>query len=70
MWYAPRNFKRDNLEAPDLYIPLMALMTYILISCLTYGIGEDFQPEIIRSNLSQCVFISAAEVSLIKLGLL
>ena len=30
-----------EVHAPDLYIPLMAFISYVLISCLNKGIGDQ-----------------------------
>ena len=32
-----------EVHAPDLYIPLMAFMSYVLISCLSMGIGDQLK---------------------------
>ncbi|KRX05175.1 hypothetical protein PPERSA_06809 [Pseudocohnilembus persalinus] len=58
----------NNVHAPDLYLPFMGLITFILISCLSVGIGDDFTPSIIQNNLSKCLFISLLEIFLFKIG--
>ena len=32
---------KHEVHAPDLYIPLMAFISYVLISCLNMGIGDQ-----------------------------
>ena len=32
---------RTNVQAPDLYIPLMAFVTFIIVSCFGQGLLED-----------------------------
>ena len=59
---------RSDINTPDLYIPLMSFMTYILISCLSMGIGKNFNPEIITTNIFKCTFISLFELLIYKLG--
>uniref|UniRef100_A0A0N4Z0P4 Protein YIF1 n=1 Tax=Parastrongyloides trichosuri TaxID=131310 RepID=A0A0N4Z0P4_PARTI len=36
---------REDVNAPDLYIPLMAFITYVLLSGLVLGIQQRFTPE-------------------------
>ncbi|TGZ65979.1 hypothetical protein CRM22_005577 [Opisthorchis felineus] len=37
----------DDLNAPDLYIPLMAFITYVLVSGAIMGIQSRFSPELL-----------------------
>lgn len=32
---------KTEVHAPDLYIPLMAFMSYVLISCFSMGVGDQ-----------------------------
>jgi len=57
---------KKRLLAPDLYIPLMALMTYILIACFTRGVDEEFKPEQISKYTFNCLIFSLLEVLLYK----
>ncbi|EAR96999.1 Hrf1 family protein (macronuclear) [Tetrahymena thermophila SB210] len=57
---------KDNPHSPDLYLPLMGLITFVLVSCLSVGIGDNFQPEIIQRNTSYCLFITFIEIYLYK----
>lgn len=36
---------REDVNAPDLYIPLMAFITYILVSGFVFGVQKRFTPE-------------------------
>lgn len=36
----------DDVNAPDLYIPLMALVSFILMNGLVSGMGMKFHPEV------------------------
>ncbi|RDD37312.1 Protein YIF1B [Trichoplax sp. H2] len=36
---------RHEINAPDLYIPLMAFVTYVIISGLVLGVQDKFSPE-------------------------
>jgi len=44
----------------------MSMMTYILIIGLSGGIGDNFNPELIETTATKCVFMSLLEISLIK----
>jgi len=64
-WAAPRN----DYNAPDLYIPLMAFMTYVLLSGLGKGLGSTgFTPDVIIQAIWRCLLLHLIETGLIKLG--
>ncbi|KAG1765227.1 YIF1-domain-containing protein [Suillus occidentalis] len=42
-WQPPR----DDINSPDLYVPFMALVTYILVAALQMGLQERFHPQIL-----------------------
>jgi hypothetical protein len=46
----------------------MALVTFILVSCLSVGIGDDFSPEVISNNGVKCILLSLMELFLYKIG--
>lgn len=50
------------MHAPDLYIPMMAFVTYILIIGFSEGIGENFNPDNIGRTAFKCFLISFIEV--------
>jgi protein transport protein YIF1 len=54
--------------APDLYLPLMSGITYVLLSALMYGTAGKFNPEVIPSVTTFCFFVQAFEVAAIRLG--
>lgn len=54
----------------DLYIPLMSLATYILLSCLAMGLTNKFVPEMIFRNATNCFLLSLFETLVIKAGML
>ena len=64
-WYLP---PRDDLNSPDMYIPLMALVTYILLSTTLAGLRGAFQPELLGSNFGWAFFIVIIEILGLKLG--
>jgi hypothetical protein len=46
----------EDLNAPDLYIPLMAFVTYILVMGFIMGITDTFTPEVlVRARLTSAV---------------
>eukprot|EP00741_Cyanophora_paradoxa_P015629 tig00020903_g15086.t1 len=59
---------RNDLNAPDLYIPLMAFVTYILAVGYTLGLGQRFKPEVLGMTASSGLGVLLFEVLLLKLG--
>lgn len=59
---------RDDLNAPDLYIPVMGLVSYVLLAAIAMGKRKLFKPEILGLAASSAVLCSVIEVCLIKLG--
>lgn len=57
----------DN--APDLYIPFMSLITYVLICALCYGTAGHFEPQVIVNVTIRCIVIQLMEVCLFKFGI-
>ncbi|KAL0476705.1 yif1b-b [Acrasis kona] len=58
---------RDPNE-PDLYIPFMAFLTYILLTCYIMGIENRFTPDLLAATASTSIFVNLIEISLVKLG--
>ncbi|KAH8119409.1 protein transporter yif1 [Phellopilus nigrolimitatus] len=63
-WLPPR----DDLNSPDLYIPVMALVTYILLAALQNGLQERFHPEVLGRYATRALFVVLFEFGFIKLG--
>ncbi|PCH41943.1 protein transporter yif1 [Wolfiporia cocos MD-104 SS10] len=63
-WQPPR----DDLNAPDLYIPLMALVTYILLAALYSGLHSRFHPEILGVTASKALAVVLLDFVFVKLG--
>lgn len=57
-----------NVEEPDLYIPLMAYTTYIIIYGLQRGIQSDFRPQVLSSTASFAMVLMFLEVGAAKMG--
>lgn len=54
--------------APDLYLPIMSLITYVLLSALLYGTAGQFNPEVIPGITTSCIIAQVLEVLCIRLG--
>ncbi|TDL20243.1 protein transporter yif1 [Rickenella mellea] len=63
-WLPPR----DDLNAPDLYIPVMAFVTYILLAALQSGLQDRFHPEVLGKVASRAMAIVLAEFFFIIAG--
>jgi len=56
-------------EEPDLYIPSMAYVTYILVYGVQRGMISDFHPEVLSSTASFALVLLVLEVGAAKMGL-
>eukprot|EP00667_Euglena_gracilis_P015096 EG_transcript_15691 len=53
----------DDINAPDMYIPLMAAITYTLLVGLFTGIaGQNFSPEVLIATATSCALLTAVEL--------
>jgi hypothetical protein len=59
---------RDDINSPDMYIPMMALVTYILLSTLFAGLRGAFNPEILGLTATIAVTVMVLEIVTIKIG--
>lgn len=65
-WALPR----EDMNAPDLYVPLMAFITYLLLYGLVRGItGSPFSPDYLIQALWRCSILQAVEVLAMRFGL-
>lgn len=60
---------RFDINAPDLYIPAMAFITYILVAGLALGIQNRFSPEILGMQASSALVWLVIEVLAILFAL-
>jgi hypothetical protein len=60
---------RDDVFAPDLYLPVMALVTHVLLVALAAGVAGEFRPEMLGMVASADLATVALEVLLLKAGL-
>lgn len=59
---------RDDINAPDLYIPLMAFVTYVLMIGFVLGSNFSFTPEVLGITATSGIAMLSFEVVLIKFG--
>jgi len=59
---------RDDINAPDLYIPTMAFVTYVLLVAFVYGTKSQFTPELIGVTASTSLVLLTLEVLFVKAG--
>ncbi|KAL2758518.1 hypothetical protein ACRALDRAFT_1075082 [Sodiomyces alcalophilus JCM 7366] len=64
-WYLP---PRDDVNSPDMYIPVMAIVTYVLLSTVVAGLGGKFQPELLGLTATTVLVIVVVEIMALKLG--
>lgn len=57
---------RDDLNSPDMYIPIMALVTYILLSTVLAGIRGSFHPELLGSITSTALVVVVVEFIILR----
>ncbi|KAL9625372.1 MAG: hypothetical protein Q9160_000435 [Pyrenula sp. 1 TL-2023] len=64
-WLPPR----DDLNSPDMYIPVMSLTTYILLSTVLAGLRGSFHPELLGSITTTAILIVVFEIVLLKVAM-
>ncbi|GAQ40940.1 ER to Golgi transport protein Yif1 [Aspergillus niger] len=60
---------RDDLNSPDMYIPVMALVTYILLSAMLAGFRGNFHPELLGSITTTAIAVILFEIMCLKLAM-
>lgn len=55
-------------NAPDLYVPFMSLITYVLLCAVVYGNAGKFNPEVIPDVTTKCFVTQVLEVLLVRMG--
>ncbi|KEF61588.1 uncharacterized protein A1O9_03156 [Exophiala aquamarina CBS 119918] len=60
---------RDDLNSPDMYIPIMALVTYILLSTVLAGIRGSFHPELLGSITSTALVVIVVEFLVLRVAM-
>ncbi|PNS14007.1 hypothetical protein CAC42_6520 [Sphaceloma murrayae] len=59
---------REDVNSPDMYIPVMAFVTYILLSTLLAGLNGVFRPELLGLTATNAFAVVVIELLLLKLG--
>lgn len=59
---------REDVNSPDMYIPAMAFVTYILLSTLLAGLRGAFKPELLGLTATNAFAVVIIELILLKLG--
>ena len=60
---------RDDLNSPDMYIPIMAFITYILLSTVLAGMRGSFKPELLGSTASTAMGVVLFEIVILKIAM-
>lgn len=66
-WALPK----QDTNSPDLYIPLMSFVTYVLLCGIVTGLnshGRVFTPEVLVQTIWRCLLLQLAESAIIKVG--
>ena len=59
---------REDINSPDMYIPLMAFVTYILLRTLLAGVRGAFHPELLGLTATTAFAVVIFEILGLKLG--
>ncbi|KAK8193591.1 putative membrane protein [Phyllosticta capitalensis] len=59
---------REDINSPDMYIPVMAFVTYILLSTLLAGLRGAFHPELLGITATKGFAVVLVEILGLKLG--
>ncbi|KAG9299729.1 hypothetical protein G9A89_013089 [Geosiphon pyriformis] len=59
---------REDINSPDLYIPVMALVTYVLLTGIVAGTEHKFHPEVLGMNATTAFLIVLLDLFFIKTG--
>ena len=60
---------RDDLNSPDMYIPVMALVTYILLTSVLAGFRGNFHPELLGSTTTTAIAVVLFEIVCLKMAM-
>ncbi|CAM9915535.1 unnamed protein product [Chrysoparadoxa australica] len=58
-----------DVNAPDLYIPVMSFVTYVLLSGFLHGRAEEFTPEVLKEGMTSGLVTDLILVILLRFGL-
>lgn len=60
---------REDLNSPDMYIPTMALVTYILLCAVLAGLRGSFHPELLGSITTTALAVVIFEILCLKVAM-
>lgn len=60
---------RDDLNSPDMYIPTMAFVTYILLCTVLAGLRGSFHPELLGSITTTAMAVVMFEILCLKVAM-
>ncbi|KAF5346182.1 hypothetical protein D9756_011145 [Leucocoprinus leucothites] len=63
-WQPPR----EDINSPDLYIPVMAIVTYILLTAIHKGLEKNFNPKILGESASRAIAVVVLDFIFVQLG--
>lgn len=63
-WASPR----EDINSPDLYIPSMAFVTYILLCALHAGLQKQFHTKVLGEAASRGLVVIILDFAFVKLG--
>lgn len=63
--YAP---PREDVNAPDLYIPVMSFVTYVLLISVALGFSHKFRPEVLGLTSTRALVIVGIELAFVRLA--
>ena len=60
---------REDLNSPDIYIPLMSVVTYVLLYTLIAGLRGAFKPELLGSISGTVLLIGFGEIACLRFAM-
>ncbi|KAF9465852.1 YIF1-domain-containing protein [Collybia nuda] len=63
-WQSPR----EDINCPDLYIPLMAIVTYILLCATRAGLDARFHTKVLGESASRALLVVLLDFGFVKSG--
>ena len=58
---------RDDVNAPELYLPMMSFITYVLLCGYVKGTANSFTPEVLIQTLWRCLLLQLVETCVIRI---
>ncbi|KAF7297852.1 WD-REPEATS-REGION domain-containing protein [Mycena chlorophos] len=59
---------REDVNSPDLYIPVMALVTYVLLCALDAGLRARFHPQVLGESATRAMMVVFLDFVVVQLG--